>query len=643
MIDTLAALNLWVVLTGVDPNAKSVKLSDWDVHTMTRTLKESLEYDESQITTLMLLGHFTDLYLKDRSMAVSYVLDHFDEVVFYLHKCKDMYSVVRGSEFCEIVNEYKKSLLDAVKYYGWDRNEVIKLINDAGELALIRRDAFKSINTLTVYQFYQGAETEAKPQYVPHVYEFWNMNSLICSMCCGPESFITLNLIRDSESDYETYFAFAIRNGKTVTILTDKPKHAHPMQRYMSRRPGREFSRREEKHHFPYALLDVQYDGKGDPYFNKTNQFGLVKYQHENRPMKEIKDLEADEILWVIMMFSLIEKRFWKEKYRTPEIAYTGDNLMIAGMGEVNINALQLRTDKQIVAAPLKNEDITTDSMMNEWEQRPAGIHRWIEDRFAHVVNDEKLNLLGGPGECKEKITVALGRDRWNDEKKAEYSLSHFNLTSFGSEKELIADQRWHARYNKAKMIQAANRKEFEETKEQILKWVETRVFENCALLLAAAARVEGKDDEKNIIGIGLIECEYQRHSWTAITIQKPQANDNKRYCYLTGKGAGLFVVFAPQTAGDLAFLCGIAEKDLPEVLRHWERNGRFFGNQILDRLDPMDWVVKNLWNELKFEVVIYLSKSAYNALRKQHGFDAQRFWENEPGKREVGRFRYMY
>jgi hypothetical protein len=46
------------------------------------------------------------------------------------------------------------------------------------------------------------------------------------------------------------WLSFTIKNGENLLFLTDKPKFAHPLQKFMTRRPDRYLSDRAYKNHF---------------------------------------------------------------------------------------------------------------------------------------------------------------------------------------------------------------------------------------------------------------------------------------------------------------------------------------------------------------------------------------------------------
>ena len=52
----------------------------------------------------------------------------------------------------------------------------------------------------------------------------------------------------------------------------------------------------------------------------------------------------------------------------------------------------------------------------------------------------------------------------------------------------------------------------------------------------------------------------------------------------------------------------GCEIKDLPDVLQHWVHGDIYSGNPILQKIDPVDWVIKNPWSDLKFGVAVLLA-----------------------------------
>ena len=74
---------------------------------------------------------------------------------------------------------------------------------------------------------------------------------------------------------------------------------------------------------------------------------------------------------------------------------------------------------------------------------------------------------------------------------------------------------------------------------------------------------------------------------------------------------------FTPRNVDGLKELTGT--DDIPDVLEFWDPKDDFgWGNPILERLDPMNWVPKNPWKEMSFITEVYISKTYWNGIQKK-------------------------
>jgi hypothetical protein len=504
---------------------------------------------------------------------------------------------------------------------------------------------------LQVHQFTQGNETNSKAVYFKNVYQYWNVNSLIRSIAHSEKSGVSLCLIKDKNASH-SYFVFAIRNGGTISLLTDKPQWAHPGQKDMSRRPGRDFSERISENHFPYSLMNIAYDYRGDA-FVLEDKTSLVPYQAKAIPLKEVKDLEPDEVIWTMMMFELIENKFWKESFRTKELSYTGEMMHVKEASEELVNALALNSHKAIEAPYITKEDVTTENTKEMWEDKQTAQNEWIEKRYEHLVGDELLNLIDTSDKLKllpvnstdihsmmEMTSTELSNYKNTREKQPLVQYEALSMLEFGTKEELLDDQRWYARYNKAKQLNMFAIKEFEETKEEIKNWYKQAVVNNIDSLLKAVAEGEFVTEgfeygqsmfetptitSKNILR-NYLEDDYWVNQDIGVQLWNNKDECNHT-CYLTGNPIFIRARFIPSTPTALAKICGCEVNNLPEVLQYWTNNEIYSGNHLLRKVDPMEWVIQNPWRKLGFDVVIYLSKKGYNQIRKQFNLPPNKFW----------------
>lgn len=673
------ALELWVELTGVDPKKEngSFTMREWEIKSVNDELKESLRLDPTKITTLMMLDYFVRDYLKNRNFTVQSILDDYSILVDYLEKCRELLDILDSNVVTQAKNEFRDSVLAALKHYGVTNEETFKMANDLHSLAFLRRDALRAIDSLECHQFLQGDPDVEKPIYYEMVFEFWNINSLIKSMTQTKKSGITLNLIRDPLETF-SFFIFAIRNGGTLSILTDRDKQPHPLAKYMSRRPDRSFASRYWRYHFPYDLMGIAMSEDGrSAYMEQKESTALAPYNIQANPLKKIADLNPDETIWIAMMFSQIERKFWKENYKTPQLSYTGEMLKVQDAlvgGAAHLPAV-MDNYKVLEAPALKSSDVTSEKMKDEWGYKPTGQHDWLEKRYEHLINDELLNIVDDGTMTKLLLTESekqrktlerlegsyniieagnqkvvfirttdieekLGYYEKDDVLHSGVKIQAMDATLFGTAEQVISDQRWVARYNKAKQINWAAHEEYAQRKEEVFEWFKNAIIGNqenlfksivngrfiaesqCSSgfgyeikdqnILTRFSKTEGYD---SIYRVGL-SFHNGREGWT-----------NKYYCYINSSETSIYAKFNPSTAAALAKMCGLEIGDLPDVLQNWTREKQYSGNSILNRVDPMEWVVKDPWREMNFSVCYYLSKTGFIELCKRYGVKPFKFW----------------
>ena len=642
------AFDLWIELTGIDPNSKSWSSKEQDVHLANRELKESLALDKTMATTTMMLQYYVEEFLSNRNFSAQEILEDYHTFQTYISKSKELVDILKSDDAQEIQKDLQENLKVALAHYGVEREDVFQVLDNPQQLAFLKRDALRSLNELSIHQFSHGeTDKNQNAKYFKRVYQFWNVNSLIRAISKSEKSGVSLCLIRDTDTIH-SYFAFAIRNGGTVSLLTDKPQLSHPLQQSMDRKPGRTLGKRISKHHFPYSLMDVVFNNNGDAFI--FDEDTMVPYQHRAFPMEEIKNLPPEEVIWTIMMFGLIEKKFWKEEYRTRELSYTAEMMSLESPKDDLISALSLRDYKPISAPLLRSKDITSSKTKDDWENEQTGQHDWIEKRYESQIHDELLNLMDTSDKAYmlpagETDPSALKRgtlkdiDIFNQDKIVR--MQAVNPQQFGTKNQLLSDQRWYARYNKSKLLQVHALKEFNERKLEVFQWYEKAINENVETLMRSIAEGEFIAPSQQF-STGFENLPYERenifkiyqkgtgpaYEWSlgGVSFLK-EDNDDLPKCYITGSPYSIVAKFKPTTAEGLANLCGLEVNELPDVLQHWTKNEKYSGNHLTTKIDPLEWVIKNPWQKFTPNVTVYLSKRGYNQLRKEHGLEPNKFW----------------
>lgn len=657
--DTLnAALALWQEVTGLDPAASSMTISQWRLRETFDELNEAIKLDPTQVTAILLLAHFAESYLAGREVSFLELLKNPAGVRAKLEKPAALQDLLGLPNVLQAREEYVEAVRAAVENYGaHEREGVLKLLALPHELAVLRRDALRSMESLTVHQFLKGQpEPEhIKPVYNKAVHQFWNINSLLASATRMPSG-VSLNLIRHPQA-LQSYFCFVVRNGANLFVVTDVPDDAHPLHAAMARRPDRDLDRRARRNWFPYDLLNLEYDEDSDRLFEaQTKVRDIVAYQNDALPLVQISELQPPVLVWLTMMFDLLVERFWHEGWQAPQLSYTAEMLksnplMVAAETSDLLPAINYTP---IALAPLTRADVmasgVTEAEVGDMCDHP---HAWMEERYASQVPDSVLNLLAPPeaqmllGENGDVESIAtktyrsVPADMRGSLREGRRELDKVDATTFGSREKLQADRKFIARANYATHISVLAHREYENRKDEVRGWFQERVAANLDTILTWAGNTDLWVDE----GLGGGFSGYERGAGPQFCgtdaagrnfVEHYSAEDRdrasqyigiftvgqrsyQRYpnCVVNDTKASQFVVFSPANAHELALLAGCEVADLPDVLQHWSLARPYRGNSILDRIDPMVWRAKNPWLKLHLRVRIPLSKRALAKLLK--------------------------
>lgn len=504
------ALQLWSDITGVrlpkDEHDYTGTLGGLSIRDSYVAIKEALELDPTEVTATLLFKHYVETWTKEATTSVADLLQDPDGAMEKVEKTRKLLAILGRPEIVGARESFAERFLKALHHYGaGEREDVKKLLDRPSDMAILRRDALRSLQTLRVDQFLRGEpEPEGtQPGYITVVHEWWNINSLLSAMTNAPSA-VSLNLIRDP-NDFECFFCFAIRNGGNLYVLSDVGEYAHPLGAQMSRRPDRRMAERIVKNWFPYDLLNLKLNANGEIYFSQwSDETAVVPYQSEANPLKKISEIaEPAELVWTVMMLELIVEKFWRVGYQAKQLSYTGEMIRVENKLLEQAQRIGLPVVAETISAPvLTLADVSADNLDAKQIGRSYDHpNRWMEERYRSQVPETVLNLIGAPGrtlaldhhtgEIRSLTKEETKTPFFDHEKKAartRTSLEQLPATQFGSAERLEADRRWLARYNLSQHVHDLAGEEFARREKEIKEWYVAAAKENMPALLRYAA-----------------------------------------------------------------------------------------------------------------------------------------------------------
>jgi hypothetical protein len=687
------ALKRWLALTGlvfdkrgdVKASAENCPWQRYHLGELTRGLNESRDLDPTGLTTFMMLRGMVESYLRAITYSAEALILNASSIEAQLAPMRAVRDVLEHPDVLALIADFQNQLRQAALHYGVPQGKPMEALEtfllDKYDLAIVRRDALLSARRLDAHQFSQGKPDVTPPKYSENIYEFWNVNSLLAAMRAQKFGGISVVLIRDPVEALNSYFIFAIRNGTTFTILTDREKGPHPAYERMSRRPDRDLERRAARNWFPYELLNLKRTDGRDERLYATAREQLVPLNVEGVPLKPIGQLHAEEFVWTTLMFDFIRDRFWNKNERLPELSYTGQ-MVAEPQALVGAHGALVRDGayKPLELPALTRKDVTADTTKSQWETKPTAFNRWIVERYAHLVPEEVFNVVGAQArnlleaKAEELLAATKAMKKHSHKEDPTFGFETLSPVSFGVKKEIQRDRLWVARVNQMKAIQVLADGEYEREKDSIARWYEAAIRKNRELLLDAAARgtlklptwrnksggfspkvlakgealsqAEGKDWDKAHTVWHFRKPEFHLGSERSSVVpsrrwrHRPRTISHATCAERPEVRATIFTLVEVTCPQALAIVCGVTVDELPWPLQHWYDDAPYYGNNILTRLDPEDWALQNPWmpnahrvTGLRLDIGITHCKNALNARRKALGLPPKVFHEKESDK----------
>ena len=661
------AIPRWAKLTGTKLGTNKYtfvmgsdsEFQSYDLKKYIDDLNESRSIDMSGTTAILLLRGLFEAYVEEKSVTLHTLLYDPKSVEASTAKLRDFHALITQPVCEEAATEARETLRAAAVHYGYDLGKLAKHLTDERALGQLRLASARSLDKLATHQFCQGPRGEKSLQYNREIFEFSSINSFVHALRRQLVSGITLALIRstnDSDDVYKAYFVLGLRNGETITVLTDFEEGAHPEYHNVTRRPDRRLEERARQHWFPYRLLSA------DPVKHRQHRdkTALVKLDAKATPIEEIPNLEPSEFIWLTLLFDRIAKKFDQDDFKTPELSYTGEMVVTPHVLVEGTSAIVLAGHyKPLILPKLTVKTATPELAAN---RPPLGHNAWIEDRYRDRVPEALLDVVGErraleagkeagkllPGKVKGELLPAIRKQPgvigWGPDFRLQpLEPMALDPTSFGTRADIEKNRAWYARQNLIKGVQRLATAEFAAKHKMILSWYRKRIERNMAFIWKAVATGELlAPTTKWKSEISHDFPSKDKLVWTEHNIlhqkQAPKYNPfhpgrnkiafggwdyDKSYnvCALDPPTRStIFTSISPDNPRALAMLMGIPEKRLPWPLQHWTTREPYTGNSILDRVDPQDSRLDDPWRHLDLGLSITLSKRAFNRLRKEHG-----------------------
>lgn len=620
----------WIELTGVNPNQTSFKmvfgghLSEWDIKKMNDRISNAIKTENGEMLAIVLFRMHLKEFLESKAMKLIDLVEHEEESLDLLEKARRLYKKIYSPEFDEVIQERMDFVKKGLRHYGMDENQ-IESITDENMIGELVYNVSFALNRLKTFQFSKGAPSTKTPKIYQNIYTFESVDVFL-SWMMSVESGVALGLIL-GESEADNYFVFGVRNGGNLYLITDKPGYPHPLYARMSRSrsAARSFNERIMENYFPYELLDIRFDDTSRAYLMKTMEEGQKFHQFNN--------LSIESSIWLVLMYEVIEKKFFNEHLEMPLLSYTTTMMKTKNeplfIETARNHEVQISSYPKLELTKLKLEDMERSKIIHNFGES-HGFNDWLVEYFPDI--DEKIF------EVEKPLHDLLPSPKSNDfgfhpkPYKDAYEVMSMN---FHTSEQLEKDRIFLARYNQAMYYTRMLRKEIDEKRNEVLKWVQECLEKRIDVLIEAIGKqkftVSDGDsaikrgnwyrmtDDGNILNISNINDDT---GWDVnFRFSQFDEENHKHKCYISGSKPSYIARFHIRTAQQFAELCGVETMSLPRPLQNWTKSDKKeCGNHILNNIDPMDWAVFNPWNGVNLDVQIYLSKREFNKLCKSQG-----------------------
>lgn len=657
------AINAWKKLLsiyskGAEKNWYSI------VGDLNENIKLAMSLDETYVTAIMILRNSLASYIEDLSVPFSQLLSNRKSLFEFIEKFDDLNKMLYTPDVEKTINDFRNSIIAVLDKNGFkmDDKEFVEMINDDYSLAELRLSALHSVQTLNVAQFSRGDDGFDEMYSTKSITQFDDINTLLLYLRSDmAKDGVFLNLIGDPDDFRFSYFAFVVKRGDNVFLISDKEKLPSVNYRQTGRGRGkdRDFAERVAAHWFPYEVI-VEVDEENARWVRTSNQYAkdIVLREGMWSIVADVDDILPQERIWYAIVLSLLQQKYFGNTVtHESELSYT--NIMAESGEETNETALAIttkfsETELSKVYNTVDIGDLNTHSPIEEygdiWDSPPQGIFQWMEDRYKpNIQKYTAKSLLRAPGETRVlyidsgDIATNPVEDKWafaNGDKY--YRLADVRLSDWGTKDEVKKSVAFAARHAAARMVYSLAYEEYENRKTELKNWYRDALEDNMESIKRAIAKGEliatvtthytdfVKGQSGNVRRENILSFHDRNNAngrfWSVGGYYRTCFYRGRMFlqkelkCYFTGKHPSIAASFDVNNYNAICDVTGLKRNELPDVLQNYNKHHPYTGNNILSTLDPMDNIKDPFSENFNLNFVVYLSKSHLNKLRKTYG-----------------------
>jgi hypothetical protein len=636
-------------------------LSEWKEHYShvlgfdAHCIGNPMEEDPSGLILAGILRGGLDRVTQQISFSLEQILQGDPEIAAHIDRISRIRKVAFSEEVELVMTSTKELVLDAAESLG-ARRKVLSVL-DSPELYHGFRSAWRELRRLQAHQFVQGDGRGEKFHINEWIYSFDSMDELVHALAAQQTDGLTLCILFDSAVPEYSIFAWALRTGPTLTVLVQRSGLCHQGQKHLRRNPGRDFERRQHESNYPYSIFQFEEkptaSGSGtqwriqnmakDGVFESNGKTEMVRHSLSSHRVKLLKDLEAEEIVWLILVASCIHQEYWLGEKKTEELSYTGEMLsdperLVKALIAPDTLPLLPCADPsgKMTVSPFEYQILSLGgSRIQDIKEDAEGPnHRWrgpkdvggrtgVNDWLAHRYEEGFAEVDLAVPEITAEPSVSL----------APFSARRL----FGTKDKLRDERLFVARQNQARLVSQAARKEFIHRAPEIVQWFAEKVKSNLERLFDLIAAGEALVPAKLPLPSTTFSNVFVEKDYDILTLldshQLPiELELAQRMAVIPGEvllggkaccpilpelKVKRWAVFRPRNALGVALLAGVKVEDLPDVIQPFDMRPEYRGNSILDFLDPME-SIRNPWDHLKFRVDVGFSNRGLAAWKRE-------------------------